>query len=99
MPGYANSQPSKLGGIGNVRIGHAARAFCEDQRVINQRRVSGDHQSRTSDLYPITVDNDTMTPLTEYDTDWPGGRQIRLPTIFFSGRKGFSFHWLAADKL
>jgi hypothetical protein len=40
VPGHPDSQPTKFGLIGNVGIGHAARAFGEHQCVIDERRVS-----------------------------------------------------------
>src|ERR1700722_1989678 len=99
VPGHADSQPTKFGWIRNVGIGHAARAFAEHQCVIDERRIPGDGQSRSADLYPVAIHDDEPTSLTEYDADRPAGRQFGLPTFILFGRKSVGFDRLAADKL
>src|ERR1017187_4132518 len=42
VTGHADPQPTEFGWIGNVGIGHAARALAENQCVIDERRIAGD---------------------------------------------------------
>src|SRR5579864_4350929 len=99
VPRHADSQPTDFGWIRNVGIGHAARAVCEHQCVIGERRIAGDDQSGSTNLYPVAIDDNALTTLTEHDADWPAGRQLGLPTLIFSGRKWHALDGLAADKL
>src|SRR5258708_10329039 len=98
MPGHGNSQPTKFGWIRNVGIGHGAWALCEHQCVINKRRIAGNGQSCSADLYPVAIDDDELTSLTEHNADGPAVRQLRLPTLILLGRKGLGLDWLPADK-
>src|SRR5258708_20050335 len=98
MSGHANSQPTKFGWIRNVGIGHGAWALCEHQCVINKRRIAGNGQSRSADLYPVAIDDDELTCLTEHNADGPARRQLRLPMLILFGRKGLGLDRLAAGK-
>src|SRR4029077_10975032 len=96
VPGHADSQPTKFVWIGNVGIGHSARAVAEHQCVIDERRIAGDGQSRPASLYPVAIDEDEMNSLTEYDADRPAWSQFGLPTLILFGRKRVGFDRLAA---
>jgi hypothetical protein len=86
VPRHADSQPTKFGRIGNVGIGDAARAVCEHQCMIDQRCIAGNGQSRSTNLYSVAIDDDALTTLAQDDADWAIRRQVRLPTLIFSGR-------------
>src|SRR5271165_5452816 len=99
VPRHADSQPPEFAWIGNVGIGYAARAVGEHQCVIDERRIAGDHQSGSTDLDPVTIDDNALAALTEHDADRSARRQLRLPTLLFSGCKWHALDGLAADKL
>jgi hypothetical protein len=61
---HADSQPTEFAWIGNEGIGQAARALCEHQGVIDERRITSDGQSGSTNLYPVAIDDNALTTLT-----------------------------------
>jgi hypothetical protein len=79
----------EFGWIRNVRIGHAARALCEHQYVIGERCIASDGQSGPTNLYPVAIDDNALTTLTEHDADWPAERSGRRSKVEQARRGSF----------
>jgi hypothetical protein len=57
------------------------------------------HQRRSTDLYSVAVNDDTLAPLIEHNADRPAGGYFRVPALILSRCKWGALERLASSRL